>query len=103
MKCVQPDRTVILEFRIAREIPVQISHAGFAFVENWTAEKCVPFDVQNDFGKAFRLFEKLICLEASDSSHSVKRIRFRDRDDVVRHRIDAKSALKKILHHKGVA
>src|SRR5437762_6143045 len=99
MKSIEASRAIILKTRTLRELQPQVSEAGFAFIENWPAEKRVTFDVQYDFRQALCCREKLVRLKARDSRQRIKGIRFRQCDDVVRNRVDTKFPLVKILHN----
>ena len=64
---IDPKRAIVFEDRIRREIPLQLTDAGLAFVKNWAAEKSVAFDVESDLGQAFGGFEKSVELEPPDT------------------------------------
>ena len=74
---------------------MQIGHPGLAFVEDRTAEKSVPFNIEHHFGQTLGLLEEVVRLKSRDCSQSVEWVRFRDRDHIVRNGIDPKFALVK--------
>ena len=103
MEGVDPGCAIILKAGILSESAVKIGDATFAFIKDRAAEKRVPFNVEHNFRQTFGLLEKLVRLEPSDGGEAIKRIGFRDCDDVIWNRIDPEFALIKILHHERVA
>ena len=49
MKRIEAIRGIVLKSRVGREIATQLCESGLAFVEDWAAEKAVPFDVDHYF------------------------------------------------------
>src|SRR5260370_29576791 len=103
MEGVEASAPIILEAGTLRELQLQISNAGLPFIKNGSPEKCVTLNVQYHFWQTFCCGEELVCLEASDARERVKWVCLCQRDDVVRHRIDPKLTLVKILHNERIA
>src|SRR5204863_3953883 len=100
---IEPERAVVVVGGTSRKISTQLGEARFALVENRSAEERQAFYIQRHFRQTFRCLEEIVRLEPPDRGQRVVRICFRDRDDVVRLRIQLKLALEKILEDEFVA
>src|SRR5260370_150849 len=103
MEGVEASAPIILEAGTLRELQLQISKAGLPFIKNGSPEKCVTLNVQYHFRQTFCCGEELVRLEAGDARERIKWVGLRQRDDVVRPRIDPKLTLVKILHNERIA
>src|SRR5207244_576809 len=103
MKGVDPSRAVILKAGILSESAMKIRNASLAFVKDRAAKKGVPFNVEHNFRQTLGLLKEFIRLKSRDRGQSIERIRFCDRNHVVRNRVDPEFALVKVLHHKRIA
>ena len=64
---IEPQRPVVLEAGVRRELSPEIGHARFAFVKNRSSEKRSPLDVEHHFGKPLGCLEEIIGLETGDA------------------------------------
>src|SRR3954468_9882636 len=103
MERVEPERAVIVVWRVLREAATEFGDAGLAFVKNRATEDRQAFDVEHDFGEPLGCLEEFIGLEAANRGESVIRIPLRYREDVVWLRIELKLTLEKILENELVA
>ena len=97
MKRIEAIRAVILKPRVGGKIGTQFRESGLAFVEDWAAEKAVPLDIDYYFRQPFDDIEKAVELETRDRADRVKRIRFRQCDNIIRLRIGSEFRRVKIL------
>ena len=103
MERIDPQCAVILKVRTACEVSVKIGQARFPLVKNWPTKKRGSLNVEHDFGEPLGCFEEAIGLKSPDGGERINRIRFRDREHIIRLRVELEFAWIKILQQELVA
>src|SRR5947199_9024079 len=103
MESIETSAAIIFKAGTFRELQPQVSEARFAFIENWSAEECVPLNVQYYFRQALGCLEEFIRLKTRDPPQRNNGVGLCQSEDVVRNRIHTKFPLTNILHDVWIA